>query len=151
MAVCIAILDRNSTPLKLMTNDPSKEVNFHYIVHTSLDVISERCSTSAPLVAVSVKSVETTRDQYLGILYSTEQYKVFGYITNTSIKFIIIVEAANTNLRDNEIRQMFRKLHTGYSNMLYNPFYTPGAPIESKKFHGVIKSLLLPATVTTSK
>ena len=66
MAVCIAILDRNSTPLKLMTNDPSKEVNFHYIVHTSLDVISERCSTSAPLVAVSVKSVETTRDQYLG-------------------------------------------------------------------------------------
>ena len=69
----------------------------------------------------------------------------------TSIKFIIIVEASNTNLRDNEIRQMFRKLHTGYSNMLYNPFYTPGAPIESKKFHGVIKSLLLPSTVTASK
>ena len=85
MAVCIAILDRNSTPLKLMTNDPSKEVNFHYIVHTSLDVISERCSTSAPLVAVNVKSVETTRDQYLGILYSTEQYKVFGYITNVKM------------------------------------------------------------------
>ena len=85
MAVCIAILDRNSTPLKLMTNDPSKEVNFHYIVHTSLVVISERCSSSAPpSVAVNVKSVETTRDQYLGILYSTEQYKVFGYITNVN-------------------------------------------------------------------
>ena len=84
MAVCIAILDRNSTPLKLMTNDPSKEVNFHYIVHTSLDVISERCSTGTPSVAVNVKSVETTRDQYLGLLYSTEQYKVFGYITNVS-------------------------------------------------------------------
>ena len=84
MAVCIAILDRNSTPLKLMTNDPTKEVNFHYIVHTSLDVISERCSSSTPSVAVNVKSVETTRDQYLGILYSTEQHKVFGYITNVS-------------------------------------------------------------------
>ena len=70
------------------------------------------------------------------------------YFLQTSIKFIIIVEASNTNLRDNEIRQMFRKLHTGYSNMLYNPFYLPGAPIESKKFHGVIHSLLLPSSTT---
>ena len=100
MAVCIAILDRNSTPLKLMTNDPSKEVNFHYIVHTSLDVISERCSTSAPLVAVNVKSVETTRDQYLGILYSTEQYKVFGYITNVKmIHYRIISSISKLNRR----------------------------------------------------
>ena len=82
MAVCIAILDRNSTPLKLMTNDPSKEVNFHYIVHTSLDVISERCSTSAPLVAVNVKSVETTRDQYLGILYCTFLDSLFALDVN---------------------------------------------------------------------
>ena len=52
------------------------------------------------------------------------------------------VEASNTNLRDNKIRQMFRKLHAGYSNMLYNPSYVPGAPIDSKKFHGVIQSLL---------
>jgi len=84
MAVCIAILDRNSTPLKLKTNDVSKEVVFHYIVHTSLDVIEEKClSSTAPS---AVKTSDPPRDLYLGILYSTEQYKVFGYVTNTSVK-----------------------------------------------------------------
>ena len=68
------------------------------------------------------------------------------YYSNTSIKFIIIIEASNTNIRDNEIRQMFRKLHNGYSNMLYNPFYVPGTPITSKKFHSVVQSLLLPSS-----
>jgi hypothetical protein len=38
MAVCIAVLDKTSTPLKLTTNDPSNELAFHYIVHASLDV-----------------------------------------------------------------------------------------------------------------
>ena len=60
-------------------------------VHTSLNVISERCSSNTPSVAVNVKSVETIRDQYLGILYSTEQYKVFGYITN--VRFPPIVKS----------------------------------------------------------
>lgn len=145
MAVCIAILDRNSTPLKLISNDQTKEVNFHYIVHTSLDVVDEKLNNSNNLVAPTVKTTEPPRDLYLGILYSTEQHKVYGYVTNTSIKFILIVEASNTNIRDNEIRQMFRKLHNGYSNMLYNPFYVPGTPIDSKKFHAVVQSLLLPS------
>ncbi len=40
MAVCVAILDKTSTPLKLSTNDPSRELAFHYVVHASLDVIN---------------------------------------------------------------------------------------------------------------
>ena len=83
---------------------------------------SSKLNNSNNLVAPTVKTTEPPRDLYLGILYSTEQHKVYGYVTNTSIKFILIVEASNTNIRDNEIRQMFRKLHNGYSNMLYNPF-----------------------------
>ena len=102
---------------------------FHYIVHTSLDVIEERCqsstSSSAPTSTAVKPATEPLRDLYLGILYSTEQHKVFGYVTNTNIKFIVIVESSNTNIRDNEIRQMFRKLHTGYSNMLYNNTLSP--------------------------
>ena len=38
MAVCVAVLDKTSTPLKLLTNDPSRELAFHYVVHASLDV-----------------------------------------------------------------------------------------------------------------
>jgi len=39
------------------------------------------------------------RDLFLGSLHSTEHQKIFGYVTNTKIKFIIIVESSNTALR----------------------------------------------------
>ena len=114
MAVCIAVLDRQNFPLHLLTNDPTKEVAFHYILHTSLDVIEERTTQSTSSgPSSSGKPAEPLRDLYLGVLYSTEQHKVFGYVTNTNVKFVIIVDASNTNIRDNEIRQMFRKLHNG--------------------------------------
>ena len=68
-----------------------------------------------------------SRDLYLGTLFATEKQKVYGYVTNTRIKFILIVDSSNTtSLRDNEIRQMFRKLHTVYTQLLSNPFYVPG-------------------------
>ena len=38
MAVCVAVLDKTSAPLKLSTNDSSRELAFHYVVHASLDV-----------------------------------------------------------------------------------------------------------------
>ena len=35
---------------------------------------------------------------------SLTQYERYGYVTNTKIKFVVVVESANTSLRDNEIR-----------------------------------------------
>ena len=87
MAVCVAVLDRNSTPLKLSTNDSSKEVSFHYIIHTSLDVVDEKTLNST-IIPSSARPTEPPRDLYLGLLYSTEQHKVFGYVTNTNIRVL---------------------------------------------------------------
>ena len=39
--------------------------------------------------------------QWLISLTKSERY---GYVTNTKIKFVVVVESANTALRDNEIR-----------------------------------------------
>ena len=55
---------------------------------------------------------------------------------------MVIVESANASLRDNEIRQMFRKLHTAYTQLLSNPFYVPGDKIESKRFRAVVQTLM---------
>ena len=157
--MCIAVLDRNSTPLALSTNDPSKELSFHYVVHTSIDVIEEKCNitntpgvakTSAAGVPANVPALDQARDLYLGVLYSTEAHKVYGFVTNTKIKFIVIVDSSNTSLRDNEIRQMFRKLHIAYTNLLSNPFYVPGTSIESKKFFSVVDSLMAPPASAAS-
>ena len=87
----------------------------HYSLHTSLDVVEEK-------LANTTKTGTADRELYLGSLSSSEHQKVFGYVTNTRIKFIIIVDNSNTTLRDNDIRQMFRKLHMAYTNIMANAF-----------------------------
>ena len=39
-------------------------------------------------------------------------------------------------------RQMFRKLHTAYTNVVANPFFTPGECISSKKFDTTARSIM---------
>ena len=81
----------------------------------------------------------------------------YGYVTNTKIKIVIIIDSTNSLLRDNEIRavsiiiaisklwlcewedsslfsvlKLFRKLHNSYSELISDPFYTPGDPIIAK-------------------
>ncbi|TRY75565.1 hypothetical protein TCAL_04523 [Tigriopus californicus] len=144
MASCVGVLSWSNSPLFVRSSDSERQLADQYALHTSLDVIEEKTSSSLTLHAVANKKVieQQTRELYLGVLFATEKQKVFGYVTNTRIKFIIIVDASNVGLRDNEIRQMFRKLHTAYTQLLSNPFYTPGEPIESQKFGQIVQGLM---------
>ncbi|WAR12972.1 TPC2L-like protein, partial [Mya arenaria] len=84
-------------PLYIKAASAENELKFYYTVHTSLDVIEEKVNNVG-------KNANELRELYLGLLYPTEDYKVYGYVTNTKIKFVIVVESSNTTLRDNEIR-----------------------------------------------
>ena len=86
-------------PLYIRTIPTENELKFHYTVHTCLDVIEEKVSSAG-------KSANDPRELYLGLLYPTEDYKVYGYVTNTKVKFVIVVDSSNTQLRDNEIRNV---------------------------------------------
>ncbi|XP_034257075.1 trafficking protein particle complex subunit 2-like protein [Thrips palmi] len=135
MAVCIAVIGKENSPKYVSCLNSDNELQFHYKVHTALDVVEEKLSLAG-------KSNNDVRELYLGLLHSTEEHKIFGYVTNTKIKFIVIVEATNTTLRDNEVRQMFRRLHAAYTDVVCNPFYIPGDHIVSKKFESVVKSIM---------
>ena len=58
------------------------DLQFDYIAYTSLDVVDER-------ISAGVKNSGDLRELYLGLLYPTEDYKVYPYIfyavTNTSV------------------------------------------------------------------
>ncbi|XP_013382423.1 trafficking protein particle complex subunit 2-like protein [Lingula anatina] len=136
MAVCVAVISKENFPLFIKTIPTENELKFFYTVHTSLDVVEEKISNVG-------KNVNDMRELYLGLLYPTEDYKVYGYVTNTKVKFVIVVESSNTNLRDNEIRGMFRRLHNAYVDMMCNPFYTPGENISSKPFERIVDSMLV--------
>ncbi|AWP01452.1 Trafficking protein particle complex subunit 2-like protein isoform 2 [Scophthalmus maximus] len=99
MAVCIAVIAKENYPLYIRSVPTQNELKFHYTVHTSLDVVEEKISAVG-------KSLGDQRELYLGLLYPTEDYKVYGYVTNSKVKFVIVVDSSNTSLRDNEIRSV---------------------------------------------
>ncbi|XP_069758056.1 trafficking protein particle complex subunit 2-like protein isoform X2 [Narcine bancroftii] len=136
MAVCVAVIAKENYPLYIKTVPTENELKFHYTVHTSLDVVEEKISAVG-------KALVDQRELYLGLLYPTEDYKVYGYVTNTKVKFVIVVDSSNIALRDNEIRSMFRKLHNSYTDVMCNPFYNPGEVIQSKVFDNMVSGMMV--------
>uniref|UniRef100_A0A3Q0SRX8 Trafficking protein particle complex subunit 2-like protein n=1 Tax=Amphilophus citrinellus TaxID=61819 RepID=A0A3Q0SRX8_AMPCI len=123
-------------PLYIRSVPTQNELKFHYTVHTSLDVVEEKISAVG-------KALGDQRELYLGLLYPTEDYKVYGYVTNSKVKFVIVVDSSNTSLRDNEIRSMFRKLHNSFTDVMCNPFHNPGDTIQSKTFDGIVSGMMV--------
>uniref|UniRef100_A0A7N4P025 Trafficking protein particle complex subunit 2-like protein n=1 Tax=Sarcophilus harrisii TaxID=9305 RepID=A0A7N4P025_SARHA len=157
MAVCIAVIAKENYPLYIRSIPAEQELKFHYTVHTSLDVVDEKVSAMG-------KALVDQRELYLGLLYPTEDYKVsllsrlgipcvksmfpnqlhrYGYVTNSKVKFVMVVDSSNTALRDNEIRSMFRKLHNSYTDVMCNPFYNPGDRIHSRAFDNMVTSMMV--------
>ncbi|CAD7078010.1 unnamed protein product [Hermetia illucens] len=135
MAVCIAIIGKDNSPQYIATSDLDKELELQYRVHAALDVVEEKCEPGT-------KTTPESRELYLGLLYSTETHKIYGYVTNTKIKFIIVMDSSNTALRENEVRSMFRNLHILYTDAVCNPFYIPGEPLNSKKFDKSVRGIM---------
>lgn len=65
-------------PLYIRSVPTQNELKFHYTVHTSLDVVEEKISAVG-------KSLGDQRELYLGLLYPTEDYKVYPF---TSLVFM---------------------------------------------------------------
>ncbi|XP_055320100.1 trafficking protein particle complex subunit 2-like protein [Sitodiplosis mosellana] len=135
MAVCIAIIGKDNSPQYIATSDLDKELELQYRVHAALDVVEEKC-------AVGQTPSQDSRDLYIGLLYSTEYHKIYGYVTNSKIKFIIVVDSSNTALRENDVRTMFRNLHSLYTDAVCNPFYVPGEPLESINFDKLVRQIM---------
>uniref|UniRef100_G1QDV8 Trafficking protein particle complex 2 like n=1 Tax=Myotis lucifugus TaxID=59463 RepID=G1QDV8_MYOLU len=102
MFLCLRILAKEY-PYKPRSVPTENELKFHYMVHTSLDVVDEKISAMG-------KALVDQRELYLGLLYPTEDYKVYGYVTNSKVKFVMVVDSSNIALFDNEIHSMFQKL-----------------------------------------
>nr|ACO13752.1 Trafficking protein particle complex subunit 2-like protein [Esox lucius] len=118
MAVCIAVIAKENYPLYIRSVPTQNELKFHYTVHTSLDVVEEKISAVG-------KAMADQRELYLGLLYPTEDYKVYGYVTNS---------------------KMFRKLHNSFTDVMCNPFYNPGDTIQSKAFDGMVSVMMVQAS-----
>ncbi|KAK6015091.1 Sedlin, region [Ostertagia ostertagi] len=79
------------------------------IFNTAIDIVDEK----------AVKANE----MFLGHLYTDQKYKAyfggcgfqsFGFITNTGVRMILVLEANNLEWKDFDIRSLFKRFHNLY-------------------------------------
>ncbi|KAI8353888.1 Sedlin [Mortierella sp. GBAus27b] len=128
---CIAIIGKQNNPLFIKSFTSSQpDLKYHYIAHISCDVIEER-------------AVSKAQDMYLGTLFSMEDLAVYGYMTNSKIKFITVLNMPDVTIKDLDMKNIFRRIHSAYVNHACNPFYDIDSQkmIKSKKFDEEIESI----------
>jgi hypothetical protein len=69
-------------------------------------------AAAAALTAMAKKNMQPSpqdkAQSYLGLLFPTEQYRVYGYITNTNAKFVLVLNDQST-AKDPEIKQVYTR------------------------------------------
>ncbi|RHY08009.1 hypothetical protein DYB36_004299 [Aphanomyces astaci] len=78
---------------------------------------------------------------YLGFLGPVEDFRVYGYVTNTLVKLLAIVQ--DTPMKESDMRAFFSVMHNLYVNAMSNPFAVLGERITSAKFDSQVTSLVL--------
>eukprot|EP00040_Diaphanoeca_grandis_P010372 m.53077 g.53077 ORF g.53077 m.53077 type:complete len:152 (-) comp21705_c0_seq4:77-532(-) len=129
---CAAVIGQKNQPLYIRTATDDPALRFQHAVYSSMDVIDEK-------VATSTKS-SADRDMFLGRLFPADEHRLYGYITSTNVKFVLVV--SDPKLADRDIRKFFRTLHDHYIQLVGNPFYKPGGAITSKKFDDSVATLM---------
>lgn len=138
----IAIVDTRNCPLLIRTilDDTDKEqaIKMIYLLHASLDIVDEK---------------PTSRDNFLGTLHQSEQYKIYCFMSTTKIKILMMLSLKNYGHmpREDDIRQMLKNIHRAYVNATaMNPFHKPNEPIKSKRLDSYLDTIFHPNQTATN-
>ncbi|RKP27893.1 Sedlin, partial [Syncephalis pseudoplumigaleata] len=109
------------------------DLKYHYIAHTACDAIEERVSPGG----------SNANEPYVGLLYAMEDMAVYGYMTNTRIKFIVVITVPQSPIRDADMKPIFRRIHSAYIGLVSNPFHEldTNRPINSSMFSTMIEQI----------
>ncbi|XP_015790274.1 trafficking protein particle complex subunit 2-like protein [Tetranychus urticae] len=137
--LALVIVNSDNYPVFIKTRhdyDKSKmsaeeNMNILYNMNATLDIIEER------------QGQNQNRDPYLGLLNQCESYKIYGLLSATRIKILLMVSTnVSVMFRDSEARSTLKQLYSSYIDVTtYNPFYCPGSEVQSKKLEELVKSV----------
>lgn len=131
--LAVAIVSSSNCPLFIRTcydtTNKDEATKLVYLLHASLDIVHERAEE--PQV----------RECFLGVLYLGEQFKIFGHLSVTKVKVLILFNNL-ISLKENEVRVMLKSIHKQYVDVTsMNPFYKPNEIIKSKKLNEFLASI----------
>ncbi|KAK6535234.1 hypothetical protein TWF694_001701 [Orbilia ellipsospora] len=148
----IAIIGKQNNPiyiynsrLPLASTSLTTSLDLHLLLHSTLDVFEARLP-------------QKTADQDFGLLFAIdERLAAYGWMTNTSIKFVVIVDqgfnsssALSTRggglggaIREADLKPVFKSIHSEYIKLISNPFYDHDSKemVKSKKFAAAIEKI----------
>jgi trafficking protein particle complex subunit 2 len=123
---CVAVIGAANNPLFLRTYTSGEDdTALATLVHASLDAVEER--------VLLRRGPGEAAEFYLGLLLPTEAHRVYGYVTNTHAKFMVVLRGP-APLREEPVAAALSRLHAAYVDAVSNPFYTAGAPLASPRF-----------------
>jgi hypothetical protein len=76
---------------------------------------------------------------FLGALYSADNYKVFGYCSNSLTKVILV---CSPNVTEAGVRDVMLELYSIFVQHLQNPFTAIGYQITSKPFLARVRYIM---------
>jgi hypothetical protein len=115
----ISIGEEKTTPTTTTTTfsdlmEPDPDLYLRLLVYSALDVVEERSRGLAE------------KNIYLGQLCSSDQRKVYSFVTTTSIKFIVVVtdegNEGKGTVQDSTMTDFFRRVHGLFVDTMSNPF-----------------------------
>jgi len=164
---CLGVIGKNNNPLHISifpsapNNTPLRTpLQFHLLLSSCLDIFESRTSRTST-------SVPLTGD--FGLLHAIdERLAAYGFETNTSVKFIAVVDmrgriippeaipvkggaSGALGIREQEVKVVFRAMQAAYVRLLQNPFFNPdeyspptgrgGKMIRSRRFEGEMRRI----------
>ncbi len=119
---------------------PDDELKLQLAVFSALDSVDERVPARR-LPAEPRAAGAPPGGAFLNLLLPVEDFKVFGYVTATSVKIVVIVK--DVLLREDRVRELFVRLHAAYADAVASPFAPVGrAPLELPAFGAAVDAVV---------
>ena len=127
--VGISVLGKENNPLYIRAFGKHDQLRFHFIVHTALDYVEEKVAAQRQAMQQQGGGGASKQDCYLGFLYPIEDLRVYGYLTNCRVKLIVVLDEETEDIKDEQMRALFRRLHALYVDTVSNPFHVPDSEL----------------------
>lgn len=134
----LSIVDTSNRPLVVRTCmdqvDKDEATKLIYLMHASLDIVEEKAEQP------------TSGDNFLGILFQSEQYKIYGFMSTTKVKILLMISVGQQfnfgQPREIDVRSMLKSIHKAYIDATaMNPFYKPNEPVKSKRLDDYLDNI----------